>query len=311
MSMLIPTTIILHLLLLLLLTFTDPALSSLYQPPPTILTYHGGQLLEGHIPISILWYGTFSPRQKSIISDFVLSLTPPRDHQPPNNSPSVARWWETVDYYVQKAGKKKTHILLTNQVDDESYSMGRLLTRAQVSDLADRLGVMRGGVAVVLTSADVAVQGFCTSACGLHSSTSSSRRAARVWVGDAARQCPGKCSWPFHAADYYGPRGGVALGAPNGDAGSDGMVVNLATLFAGAVTNPYGDGYFEGVAGGHVEVAGACPGVFGKGAYPGYAGDLRVDPVSGGSYNAEGRNGRKYLVPVLLDPIRHSCSVVA
>ena len=43
-----------------------------------------------------------------------------------------------------------------------------------------------------------------------------------------------------------------------------------------------------------------CPGVYGKGAYPGYAGDLLVDSTTGASYNAHGVNGRKYVLPPLI-----------
>ncbi|URE28707.1 Phosphate-induced protein 1 conserved region [Musa troglodytarum] len=130
--------------------------------------------------------------------------------------------------------------------------MGRLLRRSDVSELARRLGVMAGGVALVLTAADVAVEGFCSAA-----------------------QCPGQCAWPFHEPAYG--QQGQPLGAPNGDVGLDGMV------------------------------AAGCPGVYGKGAYPGYAGKLRVDVKTKASYNVEGEKGRKYLVPALLDPISNSC----
>ncbi|KAK9930466.1 hypothetical protein M0R45_027503 [Rubus argutus] len=41
-----------------------------------------------------------------------------------------------------------------------------------------------------------------------------------------------------------------------------------------------------------LEAASACPGVYAKGAYPGYAGDLLVDTTTGASYNANGLNGK-------------------
>ncbi|GMY17299.1 protein EXORDIUM-like, partial [Fagus crenata] len=51
-------------------------------------------------------------------------------------------------------------------------------------------------------------------------------------------------------------------------------------------------GYFLGSAGVPLEAASACPGVYGKGAYPGYAGELLVDSVTMASYNAHGVSGR-------------------
>jgi hypothetical protein len=89
------------------------------------------------------------------------------------------------------------------------------------------------------------------------------------------------------------------------------MVINLAALLAGAVTNPYGHGYFQGDAGAPVEVGAGCPGVYGRGAYPGYPGKVRLDTTTGAGYNAVGRNGRRYLVPALVDPTNYSCLIMA
>ncbi|GKB65869.1 EXORDIUM-like protein [Tanacetum coccineum] len=49
---------------------------------------------------------------------------------------------------------------------------------------------------------------------------------------------------------------------------------------------------------------------YGKGAYPGYPGDLLVDSTTGASYNAHGANGRKYLVPAMYDPSTSTCSTL-
>jgi hypothetical protein len=53
-----------------------------------------------------------------------------------------------------------------------------------------------------------------------------------------------------------------------------------------------------------------CPGVYGKGAYPGYAGDLLVDSTTGASYNAHGVNGRKYVLPAIFDPSTSTSSTL-
>ncbi|KAF9607912.1 hypothetical protein IFM89_003726 [Coptis chinensis] len=98
--------------------------------------------------------------------------------------------------------------------------------------------------------------------------------------------------------------------APNNDVGLDGMIINFASLLAGTATNPFGNGYYQGPADAPLEAASACPGIYGKNAYPGYAGDLLVDSSSGASYNANGANGRKYLLPALFDPSTSSCSTL-
>ncbi|KAJ8479959.1 hypothetical protein OPV22_023686 [Ensete ventricosum] len=86
------------------------------------------------------------------------------------------------------------------------------------------------------------------------------------------------------------------------------MVINLASMLAGVVTNPFDDGFFQGPTEAPLEAATACPGVNGKGTHPGHAGDLLVDPITGASYNANGIHGRKYLVRALFDPSTSTCS---
>ena len=92
--------------------------------------------------------------------------------------------------------------------------------------------------------------------------------------------------------------------------GLDGMIINLASLLAGTVTNRFGNGFYQGPKEAPLEAASACPGVYAKGAYPGYAGDLLVDATTGASYNANGLNGKKYLLPALFDPSSSTCSTL-
>lgn len=285
-------------------------LASLVQPPPILVTYHKGELLEGDLPLSIFWYGKFTNAQKSIVSDFILSVSSNQDQKGPTpTSPTVSQWWKTIEKYTQMAGKKKTQLLLSTQTSDENFSLGKSLKRTQISELAakasSKLG--GGGITLVLTDKDVAVEGFCMSSCGLHGSDPS-KKSAFVWVGNSGTQCPGQCAWPFHQP-IYGPQA-PPLVAPNNDVGLDGMVINIASLLAGTVTNPFGNGFFQGPKDAPIEVGSVCPGVYGKGAYPGYAGELLVDASTGASYNAQGVNGRKYLLPAVFDPSTSSCSTL-
>ncbi|KAA8528294.1 hypothetical protein F0562_035649 [Nyssa sinensis] len=283
-------------------------LTSLYQAPPMALTYHNGALLEGDLHVSILWYGKFLPAQKSIVVDFLLSLNPPdQQNGVPSKTPAVSLWWQTIEIYMKKAGKKETQLVLSDQVTDENYSMGKTLRKPQIDELAQRVNSKPGGLTLVLSAEDVAVEGFCNSNCGFHGSDSK-EESVFIWVGNSVTQCPGKCAWPFHQP-IYGPQT-TPVGAPNGDVGVDGMVVNIASLLAGTVTNPFKSGYFQGSADAPLEAASACPGAYGKGAYPGYAGELLVDSNTGASYNAQGANGRKYLLPALFDPYTSQCSTI-
>ncbi|OVA07948.1 Phosphate-induced protein 1 [Macleaya cordata] len=304
------------LLLLVLLCFLNiniclgaRKLNSRYQPPPMLLTYHNGNLLEGTLPVSILWYGKFTPSQKSIVADFFLSLSTSKKQRGllSSKTPSVSQWWKNIQTYMKKAEKKETQIVLSKQISDEKCSLGKTLSKSQISELTQKVNSEPGSITLVLTAQDVAVEGFCMSNCGFHGSNKK-KDSAFIWVGNSVTQCPGQCAWPFHQP-IYGPQSSP-LGAPNGDVGLDGMVVNIASLLAGTVTNPFGNGYFQGSAGAPLEASSACPGIYGTGAYPGYAGKLLVDTATGASYNAQGANGSKYLLPAVFDPSTSSCSTM-
>ncbi|KAJ6841215.1 putative protein EXORDIUM [Iris pallida] len=282
-------------------------LTALVEEQQPALKYHNGVLLTGPISVNLIWYGKFTASQRSIVSDFVSSLSSTSKKSAGQNQPSVSVWWATMEKYYSQSRTRMPKLSLGNQILDDSYSLGKSLSDSDIAKLASK-GAPSYAINVVLTSDDVAVEGFCMSRCGTHGSSPRSRsgRFAYVWVGNSASQCPGQCAWPFHQP-IYGPQS-PALVAPNGDVGADGMVVNLAGLLAGTATNPFGNGFFQGAKEAPLEAASACPGIYGKGAYPGYAGELLVDPASGASYNVNGAHGRRYLVPALFDPSTSSCS---
>jgi hypothetical protein len=281
---------------------------------PLLFQYHNGPLLTGEISINLIWYGKFKPSQRAIVSDFIASVS---SRRPTTAQPSVATWWKATEKYYNLVKTKKTSPLLLSvgaQILDESYSLGKSLSSKQIVQLASK-GGQKGAINAVLTSSDVAVEGFCSSKCGTHGSSLSAKKIngkrskfAYIWVGNSETQCPGQCAWPFHQP-IYGPQN-PPLVAPNNDVGLDGMVINLASLLAGTATNPFENGYFQGPKEAPLEAASACPGVYGKGAYPGYAGDLLVDSTTGASYNAHGVNGRKYVLPALFDPSTSTCSTL-
>ncbi|KAI4307413.1 hypothetical protein L6164_030606 [Bauhinia variegata] len=277
---------------------------ALYQQPPLVLKYHKGQLLKGNITVNLVWYGKFTSTQRSVILDFVESLSYSK-----TPSPSVFSWWQTTSAY----GGGPCTLVLGNQIFDNNYSLGKSLKTPQLIKLASKpKTTARTGkkINVVITSSDVAVEDFCMNRCGTHGSGGGrkSNRFAYAWVGNPVSQCPGQCAWPFHQP-IYGPQTPPLL-SPNGDVGGDGMVINLATVLAGTVTNPFDDGYFQGPASAPLEAVSACTGIFGDGAYPGYPGKVLVDKTTGASYNALGMHGRKYLLPAMWDPLVSKCKTL-
>ncbi|KAK8930732.1 hypothetical protein KSP39_PZI016648 [Platanthera zijinensis] len=282
-------------------------LSAAVEKQPLTITYHNGALLSGPISVNLIWYGKFTASQRAVLSDFVASL--PADGELEQSRPSVSSWWAMAEKYYSRSKAPPPKLTVGEQIFDEDCSLGKSLKNADISALAAR-GPHRRAINVVLTQHDVAVEGFCMSRCATHGSSPRSKagRFAYIWVGNSAVQCPGQCAWPFHQP-LYGPQVPPLL-PPAGDVGVDGMVMNLASMIAGAVTNPFGGGFFMGPETAPLEAATACPGVYGKGAYPGYAGDLLVDPATGASYNANGAHGRRYLLPGIFDPLTASCSTV-
>ncbi|KAK8624209.1 hypothetical protein V6N13_065562 [Hibiscus sabdariffa] len=284
--------------------------TELLQDQPDLLKYHDGPLLTGRITVNLIWYGNLKPSETAIISDFVNSLSskPPPSQK---SQPTVAQWWSTAQKYYHLDSKKHSLSLsLGKQILDEHYSLGKSLQIKQIIELASK-GDQKDAINVVLTASDVVVEGFCMNQCGTHGHATGKKmfsKFAYIWVGNSQTQCPGQCAWPFYQP-IYGPQSPPLI-APNNNVGLDGMVINLASLFAGTVTNPFGNGYFQGPAEAPLEASSACPGIYGKGAYPGYAGNLLVDSSTGASYNARGEHGRKYLLPALYDPATFSCETL-
>lgn len=281
-------------------------LTALVDKQPLTITYHKGTLLSGPISVNLIWYGNFTATQRTVISDFVASLS---NGDRTQKQPSVSSWWMLTSKYYFNSKVSSPQLTIGDQILDESYSFGKSLTNADLASLAAK-ALKQPAINVVLTAADVAVEGFCMSRCATHGSSARPNygRFAYIWVGNSAVQCPGQCAWPFHQP-IYGPQA-PPLVPPNGDVGVDGMVMNLASMIAGTVTNPFGDGYFMGPPTAPLEAATACPGVYGKGAYPGYAGELLIDPATGASFNANGDHGREYLLPGIFDPSTASCSTL-
>ncbi|WRX10357.1 hypothetical protein QQP08_002844 [Theobroma cacao] len=293
------------------------ALASQGQPQPSSLAvasttfqYHGGPLLTTPkgINIYLIWYGGFSQEDRNSITDFFASFADSGRRQ----GPSVSTWWRTISAYKDKAGKPvSSTVRLVKQVGDV-YSSGKTLKRAQIANFVKSkidnkiFPLDSSGIYLVLTAKDVPVERFCMGSCGFHESIMVGAMARVVYahVGDPTVECPGLCAWPY-ALPAYGPPG-QALLAPNG-VGADGMIINIATLLAGAASNPFKSGYFQGDALAPLEAVTACPGIFGAGAYPGYPGTLLVDKMSKASYNAYGASGRKFLLPAMWDLISLNC----
>ncbi|KAH7517026.1 hypothetical protein FEM48_Zijuj09G0018200 [Ziziphus jujuba var. spinosa] len=224
-------------------------------PTSAILNYHGGPLLTSSSTINVylVWYGSFSLNDRTTINDFFNSFDPSKTSFPRQGPPTVSKWWETSRAYKDSAGKTvPTSVRVAKQISD-IYSLGKNIKRAQISSFVVNkiekkvLPLDSNGIYLVLTAKDVIVERFCMGSCGFHDSIvlSTTSKVVVAHVGDPSVQCPGLCAWPY-AVPAYGPPG-QALVAPNG-VGTDGLVINIATILAGSATNPFKNGYYQGDA---------------------------------------------------------------
>ncbi|EFH62999.1 predicted protein [Arabidopsis lyrata subsp. lyrata] len=78
-----------------------------------------------------IWYGRWSRPHKSLIRDFLNSIS---DAKAP--SPSVTEWWRTASLYAdQTGGNVSRSVLIAGEYSDSKYSHGQHLTRLTIQDV--------------------------------------------------------------------------------------------------------------------------------------------------------------------------------
>ncbi|XP_038970718.1 protein EXORDIUM-like 3 [Phoenix dactylifera] len=302
-------------------TMTDIGVSKKYEGSSEFvhLMYHMGPVLTTNITIYPIWYGAWNPSQKRILRAFLRSISPADPAAVP--SPSVAAWWRTVQLYGDQTGANVSRtVLLGAEKDDRRYSHGKSLTRLSIQSVIGAAITARtrplpvnprGGLYLLLTSTDVAVQDFCGQVCGFHYFTFPSivgYTLPYAWVGNSAAKCPGVCAYPFAVPDYV-PGARSAGQPPNGDVGVDGMVSVVAHELAEMASNPLANAWYAGSDPSFpTEIADLCEGIYGTGGGGAYTGQILVDSRSGAAYNLNGVGGRQFLVQWIWNPILNYCS---
>lgn len=281
--------------------------------PQTVLTYHNGPLLTAGpvIPVYIIWYGGFSQAQRATIKAFFASFGP----NAPSTVPSIRSWWSLTAGYKDTKGTPVAPSLSVAGEESFAAQPKKVLANPDIRALVVRslkkLPANSNAIYVVLTSADVQLEEFCLNSCASHFASNQTLTKGKslpyIWAGNPGTQCPGLCAWPF-AKPQYGPPNFVPLLPPSGDVGIDGLLINLASVLAGTVTNPFDTGYYQGDASAPLEAATACAGTYGVGAYPGYPGQLLTDPATKASFNTYGVNKREFLMPALWKPSTSLCT---
>ncbi|KAJ9185616.1 hypothetical protein P3X46_005225 [Hevea brasiliensis] len=266
------------------------------------ITHHGGPILTGNLNLTFIWYGQFGRVQKNALRAFVDSLN---YNAAANLQPQVSQWWKIVEGFQDAAGKPNAPIIVkvVKQITDVDYSVGKVFTRDSVKPLIQKASSDdKDAIPVIFTAKDVSVDGLCKGKCSEHGVL---ENKPYLLVGNPENECPGACAWPFHKSDS-GPVG-VTLNPPNGNVGADAMAIAFAEGLVDIVTNPLNTGFFQENNESPIEAGSACHGVFGSGALAGYTGKVRIDPSTGGGFNAHGSRGKKFLLPAIWDPKTHAC----
>jgi len=124
-------------LLLCLILLIDLCSSVLVEQQPLVLTYHNGPLLTTipTVDVHVIWYGRFSPAQRSIVGDFVQSLEASK-----STEPSVYSWWKTTERYSGAANNAAAmaNTRLGKQKLDDGYFLGKSLKRSQIASGRER-----------------------------------------------------------------------------------------------------------------------------------------------------------------------------
>ncbi|CAA7022005.1 unnamed protein product [Microthlaspi erraticum] len=278
------------------------------------LRYHMGPVLSSApINIYIIWYGRWNRPHKSLIRDFLNSIS---DAKAP--SPSVAEWWRTTSLYTDQTGANVSRsVLIAGEYADAKYSHGQHLTRLSIQQVIASAAKSatfpvdhKNGMYLVLTSHDVTMQDFCRAVCGFHYFTFPSMVGYTMpyaWVGQSGHQCPEVCAYPFALPGYMGHGGPGKLRPPNGETGVDGMVSVIGHELAEVVSNPLINAWYAGEdPTAPTEIGDLCEGLYGTGGGGGYIGQVMRDR-GGKTFNMNGKRGRKFLVQWIWNPNLKAC----
>ncbi|RUP20610.1 phosphate-induced protein 1 [Jimgerdemannia flammicorona] len=229
-----------------------------------VLPYQGGPIKTGNIPIYLIMYGDWSHegRKVDLFSKFINKLA---------DTP----WWQIGTYTLpcalclgRIAGQSSTSTLTlpserlykdkkkrsagsgtlhVKSIYHDDYSLGMRLyssspqqiVEGAISAKKNKLPRDPSGVYVVLTAADVTVEGFCVSWCGYHDSYMQSKsRMDFAMVANPKTICPAACA------------SGNPIVSPNGDVGIDAQINVLAHEVSEAVSDPALNAYITEVGAG-------------------------------------------------------------
>lgn len=189
---------------------------------------YGAKVLTKPIGVSLIYMGTWKPAQKTVIENYV-------------NGISQTAWWQIVSQYYFQAVENGTKVYASNSLHvagsaDFAFAGNYL----RVNDIwpvifytmiYGPVPVNIDDITLVLTAADVVVEGFCTSFCGFHDvGMAFGQKFPYGFVGMPSA-CPNFCG-------VYN-----TLNSPNADSALDNLISVLGHELAEAVISPQMDAW--------------------------------------------------------------------
>lgn len=195
---------------------------------PCDINYNGGPVMETASTVYIVWYGSWTKKDKSVI-DYYFSHLHGTTQNKINHTYS-----DSANKFVPNA---VNHNKLTDDYQD-NYSLGKSINDTGIQKVV--ANAIKGkhlpdnvnGIYFVLTYKDVVdTDGFCSQFCGYHSPSTSIVNGETIkysMVGDPD-QCPSGCETSVVLGDS---------GSPNNDPGADGTTAIMWHEYSETVTDP-------------------------------------------------------------------------
>jgi hypothetical protein len=265
----------------------NPATAQVFTGP---ILYHGGDIMLGTNYVYFIWYGWGANKPQGLLQTLITGL-------------NQSQYYNINTAYYNGSGTHISNSIAYGgslDVPISSFYGGNNLSDTGVYNLVvaglNYFGANLNGIYVVISANGVAENsGFCNSYCAFHSDAvfyggEFANDIAFGYIGDGD-MCPTKCQLGATKQGIF------EVNSPTGDPTGDNIANWLAHELSEAVTDPYGNAWYD--ANGR-EDADKCVGTYG--------------PVIGGSLGNNNRydvilGGTPYMLQELWIPANAGCGI--
>ncbi|CAI5537043.1 unnamed protein product [Closterium sp. Naga37s-1] len=256
---------------------------------PDSISYKSGPVMSQPLEVYLIWHGTWPASQKTPVQKFVDSIS---DDTLANKPGSVKDWWNInrlykagATYVTPTVSRSNTEIDIaaaSSASGQKPLKKAELLALINFQILSGSLPRISSAVYVILTSAEVDVDGFGSDFCAFHDYSGSIKW---MWVGMPERYLS-RCAHQAAAGLEY----------PNGDRVLDGLISNFAHVLSETVVNPNLNSWSDEAGNENMDL---CQDIWGT--------EYLTDDSPAVQYNAVGVDDYKFFLPTNLNPSTGFC----